>query len=530
MPDNSLKEARKKVAFSYAHKLILLFAACAGFSALYSLGQQKDDFDKHERWAVRGPLEDTVSRVANCEGMTLPKIGYATREELIVAVQERAESCIWAQSAKETEKIQKKISSIDLSEGGLKNYDDLLDLLEKREVYTRTKLAAVRQHLNVVLRQEELTEDKFFPSIFDEKSNSHIIYQILWYGSLLFALAASALLIVVLLTALPITNGRGYWTQRISDFLDRIPATAKRTAAAPLLAATLGAGTFVGAVAETQPGGEAWRVEDRRVYITDSAEHGLTSNYEWLDVDYKEGDWVVYDQRTSPVQPPEIEWDEVTGPLREINDQIKGLKGKIDDESREIVAAINSSAQTNSGNHINLTRNIDNHFRTIKGDVQTIKETGEDTLRFFKEDLSPLLEKVNNIETIVKKHSADSEAAEGEVKTREKKQEGTSEDLLAQSAEVDPRGAFARKFLPTVYKVGPAVPRIMGERLADIPETEREKYIAALEKMPQEALRRKPFKEALLKQLVDHGLADQAEEFITNHFRSLLRVSAMPRR
>lgn len=526
-----LREARKRVFFSYLHKSVLLAAAWGGFVALHWLGEQKDNFKdtQDKRWMVPVGLVGTVRQAAPCAGESFLKQGYATRSDLIAAVQEKSESCIRRELDSEARKIRGRIAEIEGKDSqdpeDLKTYGNLWTILEKRETYARAKVLGERQHIGAVLRYAELRDSwsrgKGFASslrsTFDEESNTHVIYQILWYGVLIFALGAATLLLVIVLTALPITDGEGYWTKRIGEALDRLPGTTKRTIAAPLLAATLGASTFAGAVTETRPGGQAWNAPQVTVEaprsgappvqapappIESPAEGDL--RIRGGDLYIQGGDLLIEGDRPIVVQPPKLEWKVVAGPL------IASLNNRID--------VVVKAAQDSDG-----------RLQELEHNLSVLQQTSGDMLACLN-DLRPVIERVEDVDRDMFLHAKASQDYADDVEGREERQAKTSTESLAQSTEVDPRGTFARNFLWTVYKVGPLVPRVMEARLDRV--FGKAAFLAALQDMKrEEPMRSKKFLETIGKKLATHGLSqDQIRGLMNGHSRALLRVCALPRR
>ncbi|MEA2564372.1 MAG: hypothetical protein QOH06_5876 [Acidobacteriota bacterium] len=532
-----LRQSWKQVFFSYLHKAVLLAAAWASFAALNWLGDQKTSFD--EQVEIRWRMADTVGAevLPYCtKEDRVVRPGYATREEAIQAVQERAEACEWKRFIVMTRPIKAKIIQLarseKLTEEDSKRLASYYGRIEKEEAYARSRAAAARKRvagrlLNGGLHQEKPQPDpeenelqsKVFPTL-DEHSGSHVIYQLLWYGSLIFGLAASTLLGVLILTILPITDGQGYWTQRLGQIFDRIPGTAGRTLAAPLLAATLGAGTLAGTVADTQAGGQARTTVDQRTYTTAPTSIENPTGYTWLTTNY-EGDQIVSNSWPT-AEPPGLE--DVTKPLGEIEKTVRELMqkaGNVENIVRDI-----TTVNTNVGNIAEAT---DARLANLEGSVQDLHATSGYMLACLH-DLQPVIEKVEDVEELVDWHAEDSTLFAVGVSVRERQQENISKASLTQSAEVDTRNAFKRNFLWTVYKVGPLVPGIMNERLAGDPE--QKKFVNALKAMQNEPpTSSRGFRRLLQDKLKEQDLDEQkCNDLVGKYFLSLRKVSTLARR
>ncbi|HET9225577.1 MAG TPA: hypothetical protein VFR31_02855 [Thermoanaerobaculia bacterium] len=518
-----LWQSWKQVLFSYLHKLVLVAAAWAGFAALDWLGDQKTKYTEklNTQWQVSPAMGHTL--LAPCPRDDRGEIpGFATQKEAIEAVQERAEACEWKRFTIRVMPFKQAITQLrsrgKLAEEDLKLLTRYYDQVAKEEAYARARAAGARKRVAAWLLNGGLKKERLEPteetglarkiySTLNEDSASHVIYQLLWYGSLIFGLAASTLLGVLILTALPITDGEGYWTQRLGQIFERIPGTANRTIAMPLLAATLGAGTLAGTVAETQPGGKAWTIVDQReVRLVSGSE--FSTDYTWLTTNY-EGDEYVFPAWPTATPP----WEEVTRPLEEIKEAVKKIEQKTV-EANKIIGMIG-----------NITTNVeaaDLRLDDLESSVQGLRSTSGHILNDLH-DLQPVIERVEETDKNAFFHTKANVAFVDDAEERE-------EEALAQSGEVDTRSAFKRNFLWTVYKVGPAVPRIMGERLEGAPE--QKAFVKALEAMQNEPARSsRNFKNLLRKHLDVQKLSEeQIEHLVDNHFLSLRKICTLPRR
>src|SRR6185436_17042147 len=146
-------------------------------------------------------------------------------------------------------------------------YTGFADLIAKKETYAKASANAVRRSVAARLSAIDLAPpppksadngfERLLEPALDSSSDTYVIYEILWYASLLHGVVASSLLVVIVFTALPITNAEGYWTTRIGKLIDQSPGAVKRTIVPSLLTAALAGGTIAGSVMATEPGGNA---------------------------------------------------------------------------------------------------------------------------------------------------------------------------------------------------------------------------------------------------------------------------------
>jgi hypothetical protein len=558
-----LREARKQIAFSYVHKVVLFSVACFGFYALNWLSEHKRVFDERQR-IVTGGIINVVNYAAQTQTCIDPGEGkkFATREQLIAAMQDRAEACVWRDIRSTVDGVRANMAEIarrkSLTKEDLENYTRYANFIAREEAYAGIKAGSARQYVRAMLTSKnfEEEEEKGRPRLernperlsalirptLAEESSLHVLYEILWYAALLLGVAASSMLFVVILTALPITNGEGYWTKRIGEILDRIPSVAGRTIAAPLLVAAIGGGTLAGAMAETQAGGQERPAMEtgRPIDIPPqsppksptetppaSTSAGGTSPFAYRAGDtYDVGNLNILGElsTTTPACEPAalLEW------LQGIDQSLRTLASQTDQSRRDIVAAIER-----------LGPKIDNLSqvgRDAKERIQHVQEVVDGTQKTATDILGRVDSLADNVKATLHEHEHESVEAARSLKELETEQADAFSQTLAESAESDPRGPWRRIFGLTHFKIGPAVPRTIKARLGDTPSNEEKSLLDVLETMTkEEPLNRWAFEHRLRTKLgpKPDGLGltkDQIDALMKDHLNALLHICALPRR
>jgi hypothetical protein len=570
------KEARKRVLSSYGHKILLVMIAVLGFETLTWLGELKG-----RKWHLKSApgelIRSAVSLAVESDNPTLipnepcdvvSLKSYRTREELTATLQAQAEACVWAGFRGTVDQVRRKNHVLDLKtdpEVNLERYENFAKFVTQEANFATTKARSVRLYIGTKLADGNSVErDKYTPRkgtfyepilrnlgdlvepTLSEESPTYVIYQILWYASLLLSVGASSMLFILLLTSLPITNVEGYWTKRIGEILERFPALASRGIALPLLAGAIGVGAVTGVAAETQPGGQS---RDYETYIGSSSWSQQIESWSLV---------INHDDR-----------DNISGPTilppvtAEILDQLKTIDGrtkkmgttlgaatfKLDTISNQVEAArvdLSSARQTlkavgdQVADGMTLTEALSSDVSELKGSVNLAQLTFEQVHQVV--DVTS-----KNIGSHVKTTKGDTLQ---EVKRDEQQQE-TLFRTLAQSAESDPRGPIKRAFGRTHFYVGPAAKAAMEARFRDLekePTSEEQALLTVLDDMHKDVELR-PLNSTRFKQQLRERLgkiiiptktpssssdarklsSEQITLLMENNIRSLLRVCALSR-
>lgn len=578
-----LWEARKQVLLSYSHKAILVAIACFAFSGLRWLGDQKtwdagNEVRKVVSAAVTSALSGSgVSGLPSGSGqglVTCPEISdlprsFGSREQMIAAMQDRAESCVWENLQGAIDAASKQLATI-----GKKEMEEMLaepppksgprvsrftraadqlsrvaDFIAKEEALAATTAKAARQ--NVYARLTSMRVPLADPAAANasgwqkvtawlaqkaheagaEDSGTHVVFEMLWFASLLLGVVASSILFVIVLTALPITGGEGFWTERIRKLLEDIPAASKSFIAVPLAAVAIGGGTLAGTVATTEAGGRARHVYDRTFSAAPA----------------KPGEPV----RTngSGVPPPAIDQRTFrTGDINTFNGVLPPYLDKlgpiadslslISDRSESLVVAVGQTG-----------KNIGLAFQSVASDVRGLTRTASETsslmadlqqnIRGLRTDLDrdaqtivPLVKAIEKLEATVDRRDNEMVRAIQAVEKIEAIQAGGTSRVLAQQAETDARKLLDRTFGPRLYHVGPLVPSLMAARLEESTESpEAKAMIDALVTMRKAgSLSRAQFEEQLRTALEQKGLSERAaKKLLQENLPALLKVCALPR-
>ena len=595
------REIRKQILYSYFHKAVLLVLAVGGFFSLIWLGQQKETFDKEKKVSVSDDVKQVVRNAAGvyvgdplltpgCDNFDEERT-YDTREELIAVMQARAETCVWAGFRATIENARAKMAKLrhkrPFTAKVQKDYDRYADIIQREQSFAATKVQAARLYVGTMLQSRDLSKPKqqtnaepgetpqktsvvkagFLGSIrawagktlraftearligdgfkheiqptLSDKSSSHVIYQILWYASLLLGIGASSMLFVLILTAIPITNGEGYWSSRMSKLLENFPSVSNRSFAVPLLAAAIGGGTLAGAAASTEVGGQAHLSEERSTTISAPA---------WID------SWsLVYtDAHTNlpPVTPPYTELkdiakavDGVGSKAESLTNEVKTTGAKIADSLKKVSTSIDTLAKATQEFNLRvdiMQQNADNS-RADTGEVLAC--------------LNDLKSGVGNLQEGFSGYVADSNNFSKEVSRREIAQETTVAESLAQGTERDPRNPLLRTFGLTLFQVGPSVITEMAARFGGVEKAgpKEQVLLEALKRMREEDLQneqhatcpdhgtgstkkycgplnRWTFEKRLRAELWSAlGNEDDVYFLMKRHFPALLRICALPR-
>ena len=578
-------EARKQVLFSYGHKAVLLLVACAGFATLQWLGDQKDAHDD-KKWivddGVKTIFNNAIYRVSDAGTEAIPETTcrepdnskrYETREELIAAIQGRAEACVWAKFRGTVNQVREKTDILN-------DYTRYTNFINQEQAFAAAKANAVRQYVGTMLMSRELPpkrqgqesstpgpkpnpipakkdgliqrglekirgeigalkselKDKIQPTL-DDRSSTHVIYQILWYASLLLGVGASSMLFIVILTAIPITNGEGYWAERIGKILDRVPSVAGRSIAVPLLAAAIGGGTLAGAAAQTQSGGQA-RIPDggNKTNIEPAA---LINSWSLVEVDTY-NDLRKFRQLNPPPSNPPLDLTEVTSQLKDLNQRTQALSKEAETAKREVEAAVNRASSKISDVML-AAQGVEERVDHMQRTIVTARAAAEDLLACAN-DLRALEVQA---QAALGKHMQDTELAANGVEGREELQKKTFGQTLAQSTEYDMRPFLKRTFGRTLYHVGPAVQTMMAARFDNeepSSKVEKKALLKALEGMrdKEQPLNRRDFEQRLLERLENPPkdlnppedltlTSEQIKALKDKHLPALLRICALPR-
>ncbi len=303
-----------------------------------------------------------------------------------------------------------------------------------------------------------------------DDSELHVAYEMLWYAALLVGVVAASLLFMTLLTAVRIAGSEGPWTTRIREILARVPAPANKMIAVPLLAAAIGGGTLVGAVAGTRPGGQGRPFHDP-LTINNTAAKGsgptdpAGAAGPSINASIVRGDETYNDfSRTYGEGPPPLAWPAPHVDLDQVNSSLQAMSGS----SADLVKAAGTVNLTIRGAFDSLAQRIDHdaaatrlEVAALHGDVSRIAAA----LRAGLGDGGPLVLAVRSMTETVSRHEEDlarASRAAGEIDERQQLS-------LAQAAETDRRGFFGRTFGRRLYRPGPLAPGNVSGLLKDVP-------------------------------------------------------------
>ncbi len=577
-------EARRQVLYSYIHKFVLVLVAFGGFGMMNWLGDRKEAHD-NQKWketpVIQGVMHDAVERLPPPEESTagrpaLPDDGqdqaaagkvepipaaacggpstkeFTTREELIAAMQARAEACVWAEFRGTIQQMRTKIAVIANEKSAsektlkdLKDYKDYANFVTQEAAFAATRAKAARHYVGTMLANAELPplpastkttnililrdlDERIRPTL-DDKSSLNVVFQILWYASLLLGIGASSMLFVLILTVLPITNGEGYWTKRIGEILDRFPLGSRAFTVPLLAAAAIGGSTLAGAAAETEVGGQA-RISSSTV----EAPTWINTINSWSLVEY--GDVYNPTTLTSPV-----DLTAIAGQIEALDKNTTDLGKKVAATKREVVTAKRRIAAA-----MRLANSRINDVAITVHDADALLDQVQRTVTGTHVVANDIFACVNQVQTTMGSHTKATDAATQAVEGRENDQKETFSQTLAQGAAIDSRGFFGRTFGWTLYQVGPAVQTMMAARLDNLnptaDKTEKKALLKAIKDMRGgEPLKRKAFREDLVARLMnptensnskgdDLALTpEQINRLMEAHFRALLRICALPR-
>jgi len=591
-PEEKLRRrARKAVAMSYASKAALALIACLGFGALQWLGDQKvfEEKFRETRWEVNPdvtavvqaavvqaatdsaemtagmksvpnsaavksasalPTVKTAIGASSCPGVLAPAAtvrSFASREQLILAMQEQAEACVWASFRATVEVTSRKLADVGKKPPARsEEFISFADFIAREAAVARVTARAARQHVGARLMSMPLTPrelDAYEPNANGstwerlaawcsnkvqraaaEDSGTHVVYEMLWYAALLLGVVASSILFVVVVTALPISSGKGYWTKRIAEILERVPTSGKSGIAVPLLAAVIGGGTLAGAVAATQAGGQGRGVYERAaiesVAASGSIQAGGSLNYRGGDVNT-----VNRGAEEPPFLPPVVHLDPISDSLSAISESIRKLVDKPPSANQAIAQAFSSATSRLDG----VERTASETSQRVAVLQQAVADLRVELGRQV-DSVEPLVAAVDALTSTVAQHEGEIAAAVRTVEESAERQAAASARNLAQTAQSDPRGFFARTFRGTVYQVGPLVPDLMAAFLEDTTDA---RAIAAmrevLQKMRDEGPAPRSVFETKLGEELRKRAPEHAEALLRSSRSALLKICALPR-
>jgi len=582
-----LKEANKRVLTSYTQKATLVFIACIGFGALQWLGEQKDIENKarNGRWKagqrVLAVVETAVAQ-ANSDGKSkAPTLNgddsfkpsscaelldsadqsFGSREQMILAMQERAEACVWGQFRAIVEEPSRNLAKFrNKTNPKSEDFTGFADYIAKEEALATVTAKAARQRVAAQLASmptqapPPLKQDKKLvvqsvrkktiavrlreeiQSIAAEDNGLHVFYDMLWYASLLLGVVASSMLFLVFLTSLPITSGEGYWTKRISEILERLPTP--KMIAVPIMAAAIGGGTLVGAIASTQPGGQGREVTrattlyDQRTSVTPGAPNPLSPQGQLNQLidqrSYREGDintTFFHRREDLAFQSPLVDLNQIKAPLDGINNSTSALITEMRNANRSIALTLQLLAPKvdDAGN------------KALAEALQRLAalEQREVDLSGRVDKLEPLTETAKKLTATMADREKEITEALKEVKDLEDLERQIAAQSLGQAAEIDPRGFWARTFGKPRYRVGPLVPSIMAAQLADTATPEVKEVVGEVlhEMRGAGPFDEDEFKDELTKRLKGKKRLGEKEvtDFVSDQLSSLLKICALPR-
>ena len=541
MSNELLRQAQKDAAWSYLHKVLLLIVAVLGFQSLHALSELKREHGDLQK--VQYTAEGLVALVAEASGseraLTLPPVPggvFSTREQMEAALKDQAEARVWSefhQVVAGWRKEMARLQQLPVTDARQREYARYADLVGREEAYARTRAQAVRQRLGAQFAALDVKplrktatglKARLSPTL-DPDNDLYVLYQILWYASLFVGVGAASLLLVVLLTALPITDGEGYWTAKIRELLSRTPSIpgARHSVAAPLLAAMIGGGTMLGTIAETVPGGTARPPADPIIYTCrekcDSELQVTSETNNSFELTVTSGP---HDPPRLPPQPP-IDLGPVTSALH-------GVQTAVEKEGRKVTEAVTSSGAATAraiNEKIDVTANATNRILEAtdgklgpaRDSLKTIDATLATVPPAVTTEAAAVRTKVGDSAEAIEKQSADIAA----------KEDARAKASLAYAAERDPRGAFLRMFGFTQYRISPGVIQMMEARVTN--ELQRAALSAALKKLSVDAKTGEPIDRSRweLESALRKELGVEYQRLANEQLPALLRVAAMPR-
>ncbi|HEX4495055.1 MAG TPA: hypothetical protein VIE43_05235 [Thermoanaerobaculia bacterium] len=582
-----LREARTQVFLSYGQKLFLVMIACCGFAMLQWLGEQKDkegDFRKI-RWQGRPDVVTSVVNQTTLDSSSPPAnaatgpcptvIGsapsyFASRETMIAGMQELAAACIWSNFRRTIKNATSK-----LEEAGenpeVDKFTHFADYIAKEEALaTITAKVAQQQVAARLIGMKPEPSKHSIPKAVGSRnawqnvttrlslelqqaagddSNLYVFYEMLWYASLLMGVIASSILFMVLLHALPLTSGEGYWTARIAEILKRIPASS--VVAVPLVAAAIGGGTLVGAGAATVPGGQA-RETLKSPAVSETAPPSTSRP------SGKPG------TPPRPPGPPDAPggteiccggnstttifngWGDLASPPAGVSLKvIESSLATLNSSSRQLIEEARLARQSAI-----LFYRLGRKPPQSPGTEPTAAELLQrmNTLTTQQEELGKRMDRIVDLKQLTQQigtmaATMSSREAKADELLRSVKEHGDFQELLSaqslgQTAAIDPRGFFARTFGKSYYAVGPLVPSIMDAKLKDVAgDAERKALVDLLKEMRKEH----PCPEGDFRERIRSGLKirlkpekvdnidEVTESLMRDHVPALLKICELPR-
>ena len=592
--DPLLRQVRKRIAISYGHKAVLFALAAFGFMSLHWLGGERKDYEKQQksRWLVTGKIRTAVERATGeplCAAFEeqaaqedpawcIKNTVYETREQLISALQDISEASAWARFRAVTSDAHTKMQNAKMQNAKLAQdeYVRFADFVAHEETYAKALASAARKSVGARLAAMDLKPEKppeetltvfeeLIQPTLDPGSDTHVIYQILWYASLLIGVVASSMLLVIVFTALPITTAEGYWTKRINELIEWRPGSAMRSIVAPLLAAplltaALAGGTLAGAAMATEAGGNARPPKDQRAQSDQGNRIPQSPK-----IELPKGDPPKTGEEKPPVPPDEVSErldaiDESLAALsRAITNGFTGVTGRIGDTEKTVVKRMGGVGSKVNNKVSQTAREVQHQIAELRQPVSETNLATQATLKGVT-DITPKVtethQNVGTLSTRVKEHeyrrqedTRDIRGRAENIQATQLQQDKAAIRTLAQNAQRDPRGFLGRTFGPTLFKIGPLVIETMDARLGEskVPDAERTAFRNALTAIQQQqrkgehepkhgAETYRVFKAHLRTELLASGAsvspevsATQVEALIANHFSALVRICALPR-
>ncbi len=583
-----LREANRQVWMSYGQKLLLVVIACSGLAALQWLGEQKhaEEDSRKTRWeghpdivrdvvnqatlaekiasttsstdatligkqlptnAATEQASGTVASESPCPSVLGPQPSFfASREQMIAAMQEMAEACVWANFRRT---IKNATTSLDQAGDNPEaaKFTNTANYIAKEEALAAITARVARQHVEarlvgMVLKPrheppktgksalENVTyrlRDRIQLASADENS-LHVFYELLWYASLLVGVVGASILFMVLLNALPLTSGVGFWTERISDILKRLPSS--NVIAVPLVAAVIGGGALAGSIAATEPGGQK---RERTLATSEPAPANPA-------IEQRRGDSkIAITHRGGDLSfpPPIVETQRIEEYLKAISTTSERFvtETRSAQQSAAFPWALWFGALPSLGN------------RAEPPPVDALQQRVE-TLAWQQKDLSERVNKLTDLKQLVgvvqsladniKEREKTIAGALQSVQVQLEREERVATQSLGQTAEIDPRGFLARTFGQTKYAVGPLVPGIVDAHLKDIVTDEERRAIVNLLTEMRKGPLCKPspcsgndFRATLEDRLNSEPRIQKqtVQKFMSDHFPALLKICALPR-
>jgi hypothetical protein len=593
-----LREARTQVFLSYGQKLLLVMIACCGFATLQWLGEQKDAEEtfRKARWKGRPEvvkavvaqttleeadpntahsavskqlIPNTTTKQASgtttyespCPNVVGSAPSYfATREQMILAMQDLAEACVWANFRRTIKNATIKLEAAGDSPEPEK-FANFADYIAKEEALATVTAKVAQKHVaarlvGMHLVQEprqpvkavgsQSTWDKVMARLGDkiqqaagDDSSLHVFYEMLWYASLLMGVIASSILFMVLLHALPLTSGEGYWTTRISEILKSIPP--RSVLAVPLVAAAIGGGTLAGSVAATQPGGQ----KRESAKPSSTSEPTPSSKPKTPNAPNPPGEPWTYRGGDTTTTIFNRGGDLAFLPPLVTLGRIETSLEMISNTSREFVEETRNARQRSASlpGFLLVPPLIDKEEPLAVKALQRVAALAKEQADIRKRidemaDLKQLTQEVHTMAaTMTAREATILDILQSE-RSRGDRQERVSAQSLGQTAEIDPRGFFARTFGKTYYAVGPLAPSIMDVHLKGVTgDAEREALVNLLTEMRKDP----PCPEDEFQTNIRVGLKarlqiakiekveETVEAFTRDHLPALLKICALRR-